>query len=56
MEIGSTSGVNRSINARMRWDSRAYLSMLGRTTVACGHNFRALNIGIAEWTPYSRAR
>ena len=55
IEIGSTSGVSSSISARTCRLTPAYLSMLGRTMVACGHSRRASNIGIAERTPKVRA-
>ena len=55
IEIGSTCGVSSSISARTCRLTPAYLSMSGRTMVACGHSLRASNIGIAERTPKVRA-
>ena len=55
IEIGSTCGVMSSISARTCRLTPAYLSMFGRTMVACGQSRRASNIGIAERTPKVRA-
>jgi len=43
------------LSARTSRPTRAYFSMSGRTTLACGHNRRASNIGIADLTPNVRA-
>ena len=42
IEIGSTCGVSSSISARTWRLTRAYFSMLGGTTVACGQSFQRL--------------
>jgi len=55
IETGSTSGVRSRMRERTSCPARAYFSMSGRTTVACGHNRRASNIGMAERTPKVRA-
>ncbi len=48
IDTGSTSGVSFDIRPRTSRPTRAYFSMSGRTTVACGQRRRASNIGIAE--------
>ena len=55
IETGSTSGVSLSMKPRTSRPTRAYFSMSGGTTLACGHSRRASNIGIAERTPKVRA-
>ena len=55
IDTGSTSGVSSSIRARTSRPTRAYFSMSGGTTLACGHSRRASNIGIADRTPKVRA-
>jgi len=55
IETGSTNGVSLNMSARTSRPTRAYFSMSGRTTLACGHNRRASNIGIADLTPNVRA-
>jgi hypothetical protein len=51
IDSGSTSGVKARIICRTSRPTRAYFSMLGRTTRACGHSRSASNIGMAERTP-----
>ncbi len=51
IETGSTSGVRLYMRARTARPASAYLAMLGRTMLACGHSRLASNIGIAERTP-----
>ena len=41
--------------ARMSFDTALYFAMSGGNTTACEHASNALNIGIAERTPYLRA-
>ncbi len=55
IDSGSTSGVKASIIWRTSRPTRAYFSMLGRMTRACGHSRSASNIGIADFTPNVRA-
>ncbi len=55
MEIGSTSGVKRSMMRRMRRPSRAYFALSGRMTTRSGHNRRAVVMGMAERMPKVRA-
>ena len=55
IDTGSTSGVSFNIKARTSRPTRAYLSISGGTTVACGQSRRASNIGIADLTPNVRA-
>ena len=55
MEMGSTSGVNSSIIVRISRPTRAYLAMSGLMTVASRQSASALNMGIAERTPWVRA-
>ena len=55
IESGCTSGVRRSINARMRRAAATYFAMSGRTTTASGQSRSALNIGMALRTPEVRA-
>ena len=43
------------MSARTSRPTRAYFSMSGRTTLACGQSRRASNIGIADRTPNVRA-
>ena len=52
---GSTSGVSRLISARTARPTWRYLSMFGRITTASGQAASALNIAMAERTPYNRA-
>ena len=55
IEIGSTSGVSSSIRARTSRPTVPYFSMSGGMTTASGQAFSALNIGMAERTPWMRA-
>ena len=55
MESGSTSGVVDSISSRTSSPALRYFAMFGGITTASGQSFSALNIGIAERTPESRA-
>ena len=55
IDTGSTRGVSLNMRARTSRPTRAYFSMSGRTTVACGHSRRASNMGIADFTPKVRA-
>jgi hypothetical protein len=55
MESGSTSGVRSRISARMRCDLAAYFALSGLMMTASGQSFVALNMGMAERTPESRA-
>ena len=55
IDTGSTSGVSSRMRARTPLPTSAYLSMRGRTIVACGQSRLASNIGIAERTPKVRA-
>ena len=48
IDSGSTSGVSASIIWRTSRPTRAYFSMFGRTTRACGQSRSASNIGMAE--------
>ena len=52
---GWISGVSWPRAPRIRWDSKTYLVKSGRMTTASGQAFSALNIGMAEPTPYWRA-
>lgn len=56
MESGSTSGVRSSVIARTSRPMAAYSFMSGLMTTASGQAFRALNMGMAERTPWVRAR
>ena len=51
IDNGSTMGVSASIICRTSRPTRAYFSMFGRTTRACGQSRSASNIGMAERTP-----
>src|SRR5260370_41244517 len=51
IDTASTSRLSLNMSSRTSRPTRAYLSMFGRTTVACGHNRPASNIGIAYPTP-----
>ena len=55
MESGSTRGVSFSIIVRTLRPTSAYLFISGLMTVALGQAFKALNIGMAECTPWARA-
>ena len=55
MDKGSTSGVTSSINSRTCFPAVAYFVMSGGMTVAWGQSFNALNMGIADFTPWIRA-
>jgi hypothetical protein len=55
IDTGSTSGVSLNMSSRTWRPTRAYFSMSGRTTLACGHSRRASNMGIADRTPNVRA-
>ncbi len=55
IDTGSTSGVSLNMSSRTCRPTRAYFSMSGRTTEACGQSRRASNMGIAERTPKVRA-
>ena len=50
-----TSGVSSRTMPKMRSLSTTYFAKSGLITTASGQAFSALNIGIAEPTPYSRA-
>jgi hypothetical protein len=54
-ESPSTAGVKRSKIAKMRRDSRAYFAMSPRRNTPSGQRLRASAVGIAEWTPKTRA-
>ena len=56
IDRGCTSGVSRSISARICRLTPTYFCMFGGSTTACGQSLRAVNIGIAERTPNCRAR
>ena len=51
IDNGSTMGVSASIICRTSRPTRAYFSIFGRTTRACGQSRSASNIGMAERTP-----
>jgi hypothetical protein len=55
IERGCTSGVNASISSRTWRAAATYFAMSGLMTTASGQSFRALNIGIADFTPWMRA-
>ena len=55
IDSGSTSGVTDSINSLTWRPVSVYFFISGRITVASGQAASALNIGIAERTPYIRA-
>ncbi len=55
MESGSTSGVSACIMVRTWRPTRTYFSMSGLMTTASGQASSALNIGMAERTPWMRA-
>ena len=55
IDSGCTSGVRRSIRARIWRPTAAYLAKSGRMTTASGQAFSALNIGMALRTPWMRA-
>ena len=55
IDNGRTSGVSASISRLISRETATYFAIFGRITTACGHNFSALNIGMALRTPYSRA-
>ena len=50
-----TSGVRRPTAPKMASLAATYLLKSGLMTTASGQAFNALNIGMAEWTPYWRA-
>ena len=56
MDKGSTCGVRLSIIARTSRPTAVYFFISGSTTAAPGQALSALYIGIAERTPYERAR
>ncbi len=55
-ESTSTSGVTRRKVSITEPETEEKTSKSGATTTACGQSRRARVIGIAERTPYSRAR
>ena len=55
-ESTSTSGVTRRKVSITEVETCSKVSKSGGTTTACGHSRRARVIGIADRTPYARAR
>ena len=54
-DSGSTSGLTLSNTARICLLTRRYFAMSPRRKTAWGQSFRACTVGIAEWTPKTRA-
>jgi hypothetical protein len=52
---GSTKGVTSPSSPMTRFEKYVYRSKCGSNTIACGQRRSAIDIGIAEFTPYFRA-